>query len=31
MEEGKVRSGMGIFEDEAEDATKKALVLNEIR
>lgn len=31
MEEEKVRWGMRIFEDKAEDATKKALVLTEVR
>jgi hypothetical protein len=31
MEEEKVRREMGILEEEAEDATKKALVLTEVR
>ena len=31
MEEKKVRRGMGILEDEAKDATNKALMLTEVR
>jgi hypothetical protein len=31
MEEEKVRMGMGILEDEAEDSTYKALMLTEVR
>ena len=31
MEEEKVRRGMGILEDEAEDATNKAIMLTDVR